>query len=128
MRLSIVRLMLAVGLVLVGLALGAPDSQRSRFPLGVTTAWAEDCPAEYQNCDGEGPLSAPPGHNGGGGGGGQRRGRPYSCGVDRYECEGSDCDGNEKMGAGINIIRCRFDDNGATRSVHAEGAGNCCWL
>ena len=122
---SIVRLVLAVGLLSFLMSFGVSEPGNAGLPFGIGAVWAEDCPAEYQNCDGEGLLSGPPGGTGGGGGGGgQVR---EACAVDGYECEGSDCNGYEEMGHSLKIIRCKDMSTGRTTRIISGDTGECCW-
>ena len=107
-RLSL-RFLLAAAAATVLLSIGSPppDSRPAvpSFHFGITTLSAEDCPAEFQNCDGEGPLSAPEPPGGGGGGGGQvrRNGCNYHS---HTECWGSGCNDVAAAGYATEVYIC----------------------
>ena len=117
MKLHAIRLLLAAVVATVAFSLStdvpdAPDLPRDpggyRFQFGVSLL-AEDCAdgtAEHQQCGSS--FGIDPNLMGGGGGGGGGGGQQSEvCGLERTDCEGSNCKGEATMGYTTHRMACK---------------------
>ena len=103
------------------------DPRPAGFHFGISTVSAEDCPSEFQNCDGEGMLSDPNHNTGGGGGGGGGGGQRCKWFRDTSRpkvCDGSDCNYVEDDQHAYLWYNCRYP-NGDLDRPELRPAGCC---